>query len=88
MSAENLAEYNETLPGSEQVTCMTVSFDRFTEAEKFCGTLDEIQAALAAVSPDVELESSPLVFSMLRRSRSTNPPLTPADEMRVSNRID
>ena len=46
MTEEELASYNQSLAGSEQVTCIQLQTDPNQASRRFCGTLEEIERRL------------------------------------------
>ena len=84
MSEAELARHNAAVPESERVNCISFNIEFNEEPKKVCGTLAEIQASLEPIAPGAKDESMP-AFTMLRQSRSTNPPLTPSQQNSVVN---
>jgi hypothetical protein len=76
MSDEELVSYNQTVMGSEQVSCIELQPDPSRSSERFCGTQQELERRLEPQSPGARQNTS-TSFNPILESRSTNPPLAP-----------
>ncbi len=76
MSETELASYNSSVAAPDQVRCMQVNFDPNQQSRRICGTLEEIEQGIVPTAPGSQLNSVS-AFPALRKSRSSNPPLTP-----------
>ena len=77
MSEEELAAYNLTVLGPEQVRCVTMQITFNEAAETVCGTLEEIQEASQPIAPGAKVNRFYLPYSNDSRSRATNPAVKP-----------
>lgn len=76
MSEEEIANYNNSVAGTEQVSCIQADLNRNGVNERFCGTIEEIENRLQPDVPRARQAGFPS-FTPLDESRSTNPPLRP-----------
>ena len=82
MSESEIAAYNEAVAAWDQVTCISIQIESGQVSRKLCGTMEEIDNSLKPVVPD-ERQKPATRSPFIDKGRSTNPPLTPANN-RVS----
>ena len=82
MSEEELAGYNRSVAGPEQVSCVELQTDQGQSSERFCGTPQELQRRLTPQAPGAR-QNTATSFNQIPESRSTNPPLAPSTRPRI-----
>ena len=82
MPEEELASYNQSVTGPEQVSCIELQTDPSRSSERFCGKPQELQRRLVPQAPGARQNTS-TSYNRTPESRCTNPPLFPSTRPRI-----